>query len=531
MPRSSDSLPSASLPFGADSHIHATLRRTGSVPRSVQREYRPAAYYRGPQTYSALIADAQASNAVPRLPNAYIRPSSIKSIPRSHKKVLRQHGRLFWVVFVIFLISLIGLTVAIVLGALTAHQHGQNDVKCAAIIVGVFGFSGAVGSAAVIWLIWTGWKERARLEKRWADDKRVKDARSIKERQTESHIREGIRDREWSLSRSCSRGRHRNRINKSEVAGNPSSIPMRPTPTSSARKANHNAQPMSRRAPSPWPSPLGVSNDADDEIDDAAYEEKDKENNSRNDGSYDDEKHGGHDEACKAQAMPRKKKSASMSFLNLDPSDSEKEDDSKSETVNQPDIAIQEQQTLSKVCLPFGEFESFPAFPESVHTSPAPLDTSFTKTNTSPTDPHPKSPVPHNPPRLPPIEQTPFSTGIVGSSDLSTSNAQRHSDTPPNIPGWKNGGLGSAQSDANFQAMLDLADDVGSEDERDREIRRRKIQERVEAWANTAADGGEREERGRRLREAVERGLLRMATRKKERRKDAVVGARAGVGG
>ena len=73
--------------------------------------------------------------------------------------------------------------------------------------------------------------------------------------------------------------------------------------------------------------------------------------------------------------------------------------------------------------------------------------------------------------------------------------------------------------------MLDLAEDAGSEDEAARRSRRQRVRERVEAWAwdgvagSAPRDGGaERGERGKGVREAVERGLGRVARRKRERR-------------
>ena len=522
MSPSSDSISSTSLPFGADIHIHTLRGRSRSVPRSVHHEYQPAIDHQGPQTYAAFIANAQASDAVSRLSNAQIPPTSMKSIPRSHKKVLKQHSVLLWVVIVILLISLIALTAAIVLGAVKAHQHAQNGVKCAAIIVGVFAFSGLVGSAAVIWLILTGRKERARLERSWAEQERVKEAASIWERRTESQLRKIIRDRERSLSRSRSRGRDRNR---------PSFKDMTATPTSSTRIPGHNAQPVARKARTPWSSHIDSSSGLDGDPDDA-IEQKDDEKPDEKDSSYtnngdEHQNDGGHEKDVKVQATQKRRDSASTSFRDLDPSGSDNDDNNnKSETASRSNIDILEREILSKLSLPH---KPSPAHSDSSQTAPVPLKKSSTYINSSPTEIYPTASAPHNPPRAPAIEQVPFDPGIVRSHHPGIGNLQGIDTTPRDIPGWRNGGLGSAQSDENFQAMLDLADDVGSDDEKDRQIRRQKGKEKVEEWASTVdpeADGGGREEKVMKLKEALERGLQRVANRKKERRQ-AVLGAKA----
>ncbi|KAF6221994.1 hypothetical protein HO133_001962 [Letharia lupina] len=529
MPPSSDSVSSTSLPFGADVHTHATWRRSGSVPRSVHHKHQSAIDDQGPQTYSDLIADAQASNdELSRIPNVLVPPSSIRSIPRSYKKVLRQHRILFWVLIGIFNISLIASTVAIVLGAVKAHQYGQNGAKCAAIIVGVFGFSGMVGSAAVIWLILTGRKQRARLERRWADEERVKEAIAVRQRERNSNIHDSIKDRERSLSRSRSRGRDRDRVTRPAAAPIPSFRAMTQTPASSTRIQDHDAIPLSRRARSPWPRPMDNSDDVDDDSDNAIDAEKNEESTHENNRNYDnignededededkhkdedeDEDDGAHDKEVEAQATQKVRDSASTNFLDLDPSDSENEDNNRAETADRPGITRPEPKILSKLSLPLDNSKPLPPLPDSGHASPTPLPTSSTYINPSPADPRPATSGAHDPPQLPPIEQTPFDPATVPSNRLDTRNSHSDNDTtppppPPTIPRGENGGLGPAQSDENFQSMLDLAEDAGSEDEAARRSRRRRVRERVEAWAwdgvagSAPRDGGaERGERGK----------------------------------
>ena len=568
MPPTSDSLSSASLPFGADTHTHATWRRSGSVSvvRSVRHEYQPTISDHGLQTYSAVVADALASDAVSRLANTQIPPSSIKSIPRSHKRVLRRHRILFWVVVMVFHVSLIALTAAIILGAVKAHESGQNDVKCAAIIVGVFGFSGMIGSAAVIWLILTGRKERARLEKRWTDDERAKEANCIRERRSERHLRQVIRDRERSLSRSRSRGEDRDRITRPAFAKVPSFRAMESASISPAQMPDYKTQPMSKRTRSPWPSPMDVSDDNDDDLDDAIDQEKNQEirqepkqenkqkpNNEsnhesnqeanqgndqekshenddvRNDNWEKDENDGGHEKEGKAPATRNLRVSASTTFEDLDALDTENDENDEGEIISRPSIALPEQTVLSKVSPSLNDTKPLPALPESGQTSPIPLNITSTYINSSSTGLHPTAPGFYKSLRYPPYEQTPMHPATMHSRNPAPSNVQGDAITPLRIYGWGDGGLGSAQSDDNFQAMLDLEDDAGSEDERDRQLRRQKSLEKVERWASTfdsEAVGEDREQKGKRLREAVERGLRRVAMRKKERRQAAVTAER-----
>ena len=463
----------------------------------------------------------------------------------------------------IFHVSLIALTAAIILGAVKAHEYGQNGVKCAAIIVGVFGFSGMIGSAAVIWLILTGRKERTRLEKRWADDERAKEANCLRERRSERQLRQVIRNRERSLSRSRSRGENRDRITRPAFANVPSFRAMTPASTSPTRMPDHKTRPMSKKTHSPWPSPMDVSDDNDDDLDGAIEQEKhqkikqetkqeNKQNTNHetyqeanqkarqvnnqekashenddipNDNWDKDENDGGHDKGGKAPATRNLRVSASTTFEDLDPLDTENDKNDEGGIASRPNIAIPKQTVCSKVSLPLDDTKPLPALPESGHISPLPLSTTSTYINSSSTGPRPTAPRFYNSLRYPPYEQTPMHPTSVHSHNPAPPNTQGDAITPPRIYGWGDGGLGSAQSDDNFQAMLDLADDAGSEDERDRQLRRQKSLEKVERWASTfdsEAVGEDREVKGKRLREALERGLRRVATRKKERREAAV---------
>ncbi len=518
MPPSSDSISSTSLPFGIDNHIHASLRRSGSLPRSLHHEYQSAIYNQGPQKHSGLIVDFRASDALFCRSNPQIPPSSINSIPRSHKKVLRRHRKLFWVLIGFFNISLIASTAAVVLGAMKAHENGQNGAKSAAIILGVFGFCGMVGSAAVIWLIVTGRRARARLERRWADEEKVKEARGVRERERESHIRESIRDRERSLSRSRSRGRDCDLITRPAVAKKASFRAMTLSDASSSQRPDHHSR--SRRARSPWPRPMGVARGIHDPLDDGSDEKTNKEKNGENDDDQngdgdEDEGTGGRDTEDQAQATQLRTDSTTTSFLDLDPSDSEDDDDSHTLETPSPQktAAFRQKKTTLNPSPLSDDPTTYPTLPTR-HTSPSPLNTTSTYLNSSPTDPYPATP----------------STHIAQSNRFHSENPTH--DTIP-IPRLRHGGLGSAQSDENFRAMLEVEGDLGSEDEADREKKRERVRGRVEEWRSRESlrvEVGEREVRGRRVRVMVERGVTRVRERKRGWR-EGVVGTRGREGG
>lgn len=516
MPPSSDSISSTSLPFGIDNHIHASLRRSRSLPHSVHHEYQLDVHKHGPQTCPACIANAHTSDTVHGHSNPQIPPSSIHNIPKSHKIVLRQHHILFWVLIGVFIISIIALTAAVVLGAVESYQQGSNGAKCAAIIVALFGFSCMVGSAAVIWLILTGRRARARLEKRWADEEKVKRARGIRERLRESQIRESIKDREQSLSRSRSRGRDRIRP---AVAKNPSFRAMTPAPKTSSRNSDHSSSFSSERRDSLWPRPLNVSKDVLNDFNHAVNgKNKDMkhEHNGNNDHDKDqDVDHDAHDGECKAQIMQKLRDSASTQFYDLDPSIRE-HDDQNAETASQPNTAVTSKEGSSKVYARAGQSKSLPLLPDSARASPSPLETSPTYINSSHTDPY--TIFPYNIPKINPSNHSPTATALPPSSPSSSSSAS----PPPRIPRLQHGGLGSVQSDECFRAMLEHDDDdglcSGDDDDKERQRRRREeIEKRVEAWASTTSldAQGRRKERGKKVREAVESGLQRVAARKK----------------
>ena len=523
MPPSSDSISSTSLPLGIDNHIHASLRRSGSLPHSAHHEFKS----------DALNANAHASDAVYGHSNPRIPPSSIHNIPRSHKICLRQHRILFWVLTGVFSISIIALTAAIVFGAVESHQHGRSGATCAAIIVGVFGFSSMIGSAAVIWLIVTGRRARVRLERRWADEERVKEARGMREHQRESQIRESIKDRERSLSRSRSRGRDRDRMTGPAVAKKLSSRAKTPAPSTFSQRSDHSSSSASGRRDSLWPRPLNVSKDVLEDLNDAVDEKKQKDYEHDGNDDCDKDEHddrNGHHEGRKAPVMQKLRISVSTQSQDLDPSDSE-DVNRKAETASRPITVILNEEDASEVSPHVDHSKSLPLLPDSGHASLTPLESSFTYIDSAHTDSYPNPLVPYNTPQLDSSNQSPPTTVLLRSNGSNTETPRDDDndddddddDTPPHIPRLKHGGLGSAQSDENFQAMLEHEDGAGSEDEKDRQSKRKQIRQRVEAWASTTSlgggEGGERqkEDRGKKLRDAVGSGLQKVATRKKGR--------------
>lgn len=205
MARSSTSLPTSPLPFGADTHTHNAYRRSTIAPGDPHDQAQP-----DQQDYSSFVAAAQAEDARSHRASASIPPSSVKDLPLNHRNLLRRHKVLLWVVSVVFEISLIALTAGILLCAVRAHEYNADGGgKAAFVIVGVFGFAGMIGSAAVGWLVWQGRKERARLEEMWTVEEEMKDRRSVRETSRANEVLRSIRERERSLSRSRSRSRGR----------------------------------------------------------------------------------------------------------------------------------------------------------------------------------------------------------------------------------------------------------------------------------------------------------------------------------
>jgi len=203
MARSSTSVPTSPLPFGADTHNHNAYHRS-TTALGGHNQTQPD------QDFSSFVAAAQAEDARSQRASASIPPSSVKDLPLGYRNLLRRHRILLWVLLAVFEISLIALTAGTVLCVVRAHTYNADGGgKAAFVIVGVFGFAGMVGSAAVGWLLWQGRKERARLEKRWTADEEMKERRSVRESSRANEVLRSIKERERSLSRSQSRSRGR----------------------------------------------------------------------------------------------------------------------------------------------------------------------------------------------------------------------------------------------------------------------------------------------------------------------------------
>lgn len=205
MARSSTSLPTSPLPFGADTHIHNAYRRSVTATGGSHDQAKPEQ-----QDYASFVATTQAEDVRSQRASASIPPSSVKDLPHGHKILLRRHKILLCLLSVVFEISLIALTAGIILCAVRAHEYNSDGGgKAAFVIVGVFGFAGMIGSAAVGWLVWQGRRERARLEERWTVQEEMKERRSVRESSRVNAVLRSIKERERSLSRSRSRSRGR----------------------------------------------------------------------------------------------------------------------------------------------------------------------------------------------------------------------------------------------------------------------------------------------------------------------------------
>ncbi len=162
MAASTGFLPGSRLPPWADTRNHP------SVP-APQLSYEDYPHYvaaaHGPETLARALSHRSSASVI---------GSSVKDRPLKYKWLLGSHKILLLVLAVVFEISLLAVTVAIVLGAVYAHRYGGlGGVKTMIVCVGVFGTVGVIGSAAVAWLLWQGRKMRARLEKRFPSNEKT----------------------------------------------------------------------------------------------------------------------------------------------------------------------------------------------------------------------------------------------------------------------------------------------------------------------------------------------------------------------
>jgi len=229
MPVSSDSLPDEPLPFGADNNIHQNWRRSTSGRGLAREQDRHAS-----RDYAGFVADTQALYGARSGACASIAPSSIHNVPTKLKRLLRRYPVLYWVLIGVFQLGVILVTIAIVLGAATAHARGAGSAKVAVVVLVIWGFALMIGSAAGGWTVWKGRKERARLERQWAVEEERKERRSIREKMKEENKRQEIKERERSLSRtrSQSRGRSLRGVQRRPALGSrPSFQEMTPAPS------------------------------------------------------------------------------------------------------------------------------------------------------------------------------------------------------------------------------------------------------------------------------------------------------------
>lgn len=172
------------------------------------------------RTANALTNVVRTSNASPAL-----RPSN--PLYPSHRRLPRRHTKILVFLTVIFEISLVQVTIAIVLGAVHAKKDGKDPgAKEAVVILGVCGAVGMAGTTLWAWLIWQGRRERERLERLWKEEdsisrgsllkqgSRKKDATSVAAK--ESQIFGQRRSRSQHGNSSPGRGRSLMRVGEDE---------------------------------------------------------------------------------------------------------------------------------------------------------------------------------------------------------------------------------------------------------------------------------------------------------------------------
>lgn len=172
------------------------------------------------RTANALTNVVRTSNASPAL-----RPSN--PLYPSQRRLPRRHTKILVFLTVIFEISLVQVTIAIVLGAVHAKKDGKDPgAKEAVVILGVCGAVGMAGTTLWAWLIWQGRRERERLERLWKEEdsisrgsllkqgSRKKDATSVAAK--ESQIFGQRRSRSQHGNSSPGRGRSLMRVGEDE---------------------------------------------------------------------------------------------------------------------------------------------------------------------------------------------------------------------------------------------------------------------------------------------------------------------------
>lgn len=204
---SSSSVPSSPLPFAADTHNHRSWRQTQH--RSLSHQ----------QSFASFLAAAHAQAATnlgnttnaPHLNTPSIAPSSVSSLPRSYRRLLRRHNRLFSGFLLGFYLCSILLAVAIVLAIRNATVQRKQSIKASSVIIGVMGFSGAAICSMGCWGIRKTRKARSQQEADWVDLEHAKEVRQARERTREAERVRRVERRERSASgtRSVSRGRRR----------------------------------------------------------------------------------------------------------------------------------------------------------------------------------------------------------------------------------------------------------------------------------------------------------------------------------
>lgn len=490
---SSTSIPSSPLPFAADTHTHGSWRH--SHPRLNNHH----------QSYASFLAAAQAKNTVvpgadaaSHITTPSIAPSSVSSLPYSHRKLLRRHGRLLYGLLASFYVSSILLTIAIVLIVRNATLVGNRELRASGVIMGVIGFAGVAASLTGTWGVWKARKERAKMEKEWVVEEREKDERQKREKKKEKMKTKAIKERERSLSatRSVSRGRRRvEKDNATTSTSNRRTEIERPFTKGSRQQPKDKSKSTStKRAELEGYLARGAQ---EDEIIPASFNlqshnlalptptfARGRSAISPRTTSLD------RYVASKTQ-KPNTDSHDSMPWthhLDLDTDDEGKNadpqfpkatkgKDRRSKSASGLKIPITQTETSVKSAKPESEKgvkKSSQKGKAPINQAPTPANQPPTISSTlTPTSPFPSFyPMPAQPAATIPRIHTPRST--------------RHRSPPP--PAQSLTG-----SDANFLAMISLASDAASEDEEVREARRTRSMERVRKWRDyqTSLSDGE----------------------------------------
>ncbi|KAA6412659.1 MAG: hypothetical protein FRX48_03651 [Lasallia pustulata] len=224
MAPSTTNIPSAPLPFAADTHSLNHWRRAQSLASAPQ----PSSHAK--QTFEAFLATATARDISDGIATKPIAPSIISELSASHKRLIRRYRRLWWILLVLVEATSISSVAALVF--LVQGAEGEPGTRPAYLIWFLLSFTAFTGLALGLMVVWIGRRRRSRWERERRDgevEKWKREARRMGREMVVLRVQAGrlgrsLRDVSRGVSRegtvrSVSRGRRRRGERIEEGAG------------------------------------------------------------------------------------------------------------------------------------------------------------------------------------------------------------------------------------------------------------------------------------------------------------------------